>query len=52
MRVNFSALRSVLLLERLRWETVLLCVLDVVDEEFGVADITYTESNVEYELAM
>jgi hypothetical protein len=26
-------------------------LLHVVEEEFGVADITYTERNVEYELA-
>jgi hypothetical protein len=41
----------VILLERLRWETLLLWLLHVVEEEFGVADITYTERNVEYELA-
>ncbi len=42
----------VILLERLRWETVLLWLLHVVEEAFGVADVTYTERNVEYELAM
>ena len=41
----------VILLERLRWETLLLWLLHVVEEEFGVADVTYTERNVEYELA-
>ncbi len=42
----------VILLERLRWETLLLWLLHVVEAEFGVADVTYTERNVEYELAM
>src|SRR4051812_9131930 len=42
----------VILLERLRWETLLLWLLHVVEEEFGVADVTYTERNAEYELAM
>jgi len=42
----------VILLERLRWETLLLWLLHVVEEAFGVADVTYTERNVEYELAM
>ena len=42
----------VILLERLRWETVLLWLLHVVEAEFGVADVTSTERNVEYELAM
>ena len=42
----------VILLERLRWETVLLWLLHVVEEEFGVDDVTYTERNVEYEFAM
>jgi putative transposase len=42
----------VILLERLRWETLLLWLLHVVEERFGVADVTYTERNVEYELAM
>jgi putative transposase len=41
-----------ILLERLRWETLLLWLLHVAEEEFGVADVTYTERNVEYELAM
>ncbi len=41
----------VILLERLRWETLLLWLLHVVEETFGVADVTYTERNVEYELA-
>src|SRR3954470_9748404 len=42
----------VILLERLRWETVLLWLLHVVEEAFGVADVTYTERDVEYELAV
>jgi hypothetical protein len=42
----------VILLERLRWETLLLWLLHVVEEAFGVADITYTERDVQYELAM
>jgi hypothetical protein len=41
-----------ILLERLRWETLLLWLLHVVEEAFGVTDVTYTERNVEYELAM
>ena len=39
-------------LERLRWETLLLWLLHVVEETFGAADVTYTERDVEYELAM
>ncbi len=42
----------VILLERLRWETLLLWLLHVVEKAFGVADVTYTERDVEYELAM
>jgi Transposase DDE domain len=42
----------VILLERLRWETLLLWLLHVAEEAFGVADITYTERDVQYELAM
>src|SRR3954470_9672645 len=42
----------VILLERLRWETLLLWLLHVVEEAFGVADVTYTERDVEYELAV
>jgi Transposase DDE domain len=42
----------VILLERLRWETLLLWLLHVVEERFGVADVTSTERDVEYELAM
>jgi hypothetical protein len=42
----------VILLERLRWETLLLWLLHVVEETFGVVDVTYTERDVEYELAM
>jgi putative transposase len=41
----------VILLERLRWETLLLWLLHVVEEMFGVADVTYTERDIEYELA-
>ena len=41
----------VILLERLRWETLLLWLLHVVEEAFGVADVTYTERDVQYELA-
>ena len=41
----------VILLERLRWETLLLWLLHVVAEAFGVADVTYTERDVEYEIA-
>jgi hypothetical protein len=42
----------VILLERLRWETLLLWLLHVIEETFGVADATYTERDVEYELAL
>lgn len=35
-----------ILLERLRWETLLLWLLHVVEETFGVADATYTERDV------
>jgi len=41
-----------ILLERLRWETLLLWLLHVVEAMFGVADVTYTERDVEYELAL
>jgi hypothetical protein len=41
----------VLALERLRWETLLLWLLHVVEETLGVADITFTERDVQYELA-
>ncbi len=40
-----------ILLERLRWETLLLWLLHVVEESFGVTDSTDTERDVEYELA-
>jgi Transposase DDE domain len=40
----------VIRLERLRWETLLLWLLHVVEETFGVADVTCTERDVEYEL--
>src|ERR687898_2839478 len=42
----------VILLERLRWETLLLWLLHGVETTFGVADVTYTERDVKYELAM
>jgi Transposase DDE domain len=42
----------VILLERLRWETLLLWLLHVVEEAFGVADVTYTERDVGHELAL
>jgi putative transposase len=42
----------VILLERLRWKTLLLWLLHVVEEAFGVADIAYTERDVQYELAL
>ena len=38
-------------LERLGWETLLPWLLHVVEEAFGVADVTYTERDVQYELA-
>jgi len=41
----------VILLDRLWWETLLLWLLHVVEGTFGVADVTYTERDVEYELA-
>ncbi len=41
----------VILLERLRWETLLLWLLHVAELLFGVADATVTERDVEYELA-
>jgi hypothetical protein len=41
----------VLLLERLRWETLLLWSLHGVEETFGVADTTVTERALPYELA-
>jgi hypothetical protein len=40
-----------ILLERLRWETLLLGLLHGVEERFGVNDATYTERDVEYEFA-
>jgi Transposase DDE domain len=42
----------VILLERLRWETLLLWLLHVAEETFGVADSTVTERAVPYQLAM
>ncbi len=42
----------VILLERLRWETLLLGLLHVAEETFGVADTTVTERAVPYRLAV
>ena len=42
----------VTLLERLRWETLLLWLLHLAEGTFGVADTTFTERDLEYELAM
>jgi hypothetical protein len=42
----------VILLERLRWETLLLWLLHVAEEAFGIDDTTFTERAVPYELAM
>jgi hypothetical protein len=41
-----------ILLERLQWETLLLWLLHVVEEAFGVTDVTDTERDVEYEIAL
>jgi putative transposase len=41
-----------LMLERLRWETLRLWLLHVVEDAFGVADVTFTERDVQYELAV
>src|SRR3954466_13756501 len=41
----------VILLGGLRWETLLLWLLHVVEETFGVDDVTFTERDVQYELA-
>jgi hypothetical protein len=41
-----------ILLERLRWETLLLWLLHVAEEAFGTRDVTYTERDVEFELAL
>jgi hypothetical protein len=41
----------VILLERLRWATLLLWLLHVVEEALGVADVTFTERDVGYLLA-
>jgi Transposase DDE domain len=40
----------VILLERLRWETLLLWLLHVAEEVCGVTDATFTEREVPYEL--
>src|SRR3954451_1956718 len=42
----------VILLERLRWETLLLWLLHVAEEAFGVSDVTFTERDVKYELTL
>jgi Transposase DDE domain len=42
----------VIVLERLRWETRLLWLLHVAEETFGVADTTFTERAVPYDLAV
>ena len=42
----------VILLERLRWGTLLLWLLHVAEEAFGSADTTFTERAVPYELVM
>src|SRR3954453_18959418 len=42
----------VILLERLRWETLLLWLLHMAEETFGVADTAFTERAVPYELAV
>ena len=42
----------VILLERLRWATLLLWLLHVVEEAFGTDDVTYTEGDVGHELAL
>ena len=39
-------------LARLRWRTLLLWLLHVAEERFGVADAIYTEREVPYELAL
>ncbi len=41
----------VILLERLRWKTLLLWLLHVAESMFGVADTTVTERTLPYELA-
>jgi hypothetical protein len=40
----------VILLERLRWETLLLWLLHVAERTFGVNDTTFTERELPYEL--
>ena len=42
----------VILLERLLWETLLLWLLHVVEEALGIANVTYTERDVQYELTL
>ncbi len=42
----------VIRLERLRWETLLLWLLHVAEETFGVADTAFTERAVPYDLAV
>ncbi len=38
--------------ERLRWETLLLWLLHVAEETFGLADVTFTERAAPYDLAV
>jgi hypothetical protein len=42
----------VILLERLRWETLLLWLLHVAEKTFGLADVTFTERAVPDDLAV
>ncbi len=42
----------VILMGRLRWEALLLWLLHVAEEAFGVTDATFTERTVPYELAV
>jgi hypothetical protein len=41
-----------ILLERLRWETLLIWLLHVAEETFGIRDVAYTERDVESVLAL
>src|SRR3954471_13574472 len=41
-----------IVLERLRWETLLVWLLHVAEEIFGTRDVTYTERDVEFELTL
>lgn len=42
----------VILLERLRWETLLHWLLHVAEETFGAADVAYTEREIPHELVL